>query len=81
MNDDVPVSSRRQLRHTAAAVLGAVSLLALAACGSADPTPAATAAPAAFKPVAQKAGSEITVWADATRAARRRRRTRRRTRT
>ncbi|ELP68628.1 ABC transporter substrate-binding protein [Streptomyces turgidiscabies] len=65
MNDDVPVSSRRQLRHTAVAVLGAVSLLALAACGSADPTPAATSSPAAFKPVEQQAGSEITVWADA----------------
>ncbi|MFM9584038.1 ABC transporter substrate-binding protein [Streptomyces caniscabiei] len=67
MNDDVPVSSRRQLRHTAVAVLGAVSLLALAACGSADPTPPATSSPAAFKPVAQQQGSEITVWADATR--------------
>ncbi|MDL5198790.1 ABC transporter substrate-binding protein [Streptomyces sp. ALI-76-A] len=67
MNDDVPVSSRRQLRHTAVAVLGAVSLLTLAACGSADPAPATTASPGAFKPVAQKEGSEITVWADATR--------------
>ncbi|WP_329446395.1 hypothetical protein [Streptomyces canus] len=67
MNDDVPVSSRRRLRHTAVAVLGAVSLLALAACGSADPTPPATSSPAAFKPAAQQQGSEITVWADATR--------------
>ncbi|MEU1321106.1 ABC transporter substrate-binding protein [Streptomyces tibetensis] len=67
MNDDVPVSSRRQLRHTAVAVLGAVSLLALAACGSADPTPTTASSPAAFKPVAQQQGSEITVWADAAR--------------
>jgi multiple sugar transport system substrate-binding protein len=67
MNNDVPVSSRRQLRHAAVAVLGAFSLLTLAACGSADPTPTATSSPAAFKPVAQQEGSEITVWADAAR--------------
>lgn len=67
MHDDVPVSSRRQLRHAAVAVLSAVSLLGLAACGSADPTPTTTSSPGAFKPVAQKEGSEITVWADATR--------------
>ncbi|MFI1508008.1 ABC transporter substrate-binding protein [Streptomyces sp. NPDC020597] len=67
MNNDVPVSSRRPLRHTAVAALGAVSLLALAACGSADPTPTTAPSPAAFKPVAQEKGSEITVWADATR--------------
>jgi multiple sugar transport system substrate-binding protein len=67
MNNDVPVSSRRPLRHTAVAALGAVSLLALAACGSADPTPPTAPSPAAFKPVAQEKGSEITVWADATR--------------
>ncbi|MDQ0830802.1 ABC-type glycerol-3-phosphate transport system substrate-binding protein [Streptomyces achromogenes] len=67
MNNDVPVSSRRPLRHTAVAALGAVSLLALAACGSADPTPTTASSPAAFKPVAQEKGSEITVWADATR--------------
>ncbi len=67
MNDDVPVTSRRRLRHTAVAFLGTASLLALAACGSADPTPPATSSPAAFKPVAQQQGSEITVWADAAR--------------
>ncbi|MFF7053487.1 ABC transporter substrate-binding protein [Streptomyces griseorubiginosus] len=68
MNSDVPVTSRRQVRRVAGAALGAVSLLALAACGSADPTSAgASSSPAVFKPVKQEAGSPITVWADAAR--------------
>ncbi|MCX5599323.1 extracellular solute-binding protein [Streptomyces phaeochromogenes] len=44
-----------------------MSLLALAGCASADPTPAASGPAAKFSPTPQKAGSEITVWADATR--------------
>ncbi|MCX5269457.1 ABC transporter substrate-binding protein [Streptomyces sp. NBC_00199] len=67
MNNDVRVTSRRQFRRAAAAVLGTASLLALAACGSADPTPSASSPASAFKPAAQEAGSQITVWADATR--------------
>ncbi|GAA5042930.1 multiple sugar transport system substrate-binding protein [Thermocatellispora tengchongensis] len=47
----------------------AASLLVLAACGSADPDPAAGASPraTAFTPVEQVPGSELLVWADATR--------------
>ncbi|MGW0823489.1 ABC transporter substrate-binding protein [Streptomyces sp. NPDC002845] len=67
MNNDALATSRRQFRRGAVAALGAVSLLALAACGSADPAPTESSSPAAFKPVAQEEGSEITVWADATR--------------
>lgn len=67
MNNDALAASRRPFRRGAVAALGAVSLLALAACGSAEPTPTATSSPAAFKPAAQEPGSEITVWADATR--------------
>ncbi|WRZ36541.1 extracellular solute-binding protein [Streptomyces phaeochromogenes] len=44
-----------------------MSLLALAGCASADPTPAASGPAVKFSPTPQKAGSEITVWADATR--------------
>ena len=61
-----PHSSRPRLK-VAVAALGAGCLLALAGCASADPTPAASGSAAKFSPVAQKAGSEITVWADATR--------------
>jgi ABC-type glycerol-3-phosphate transport system substrate-binding protein len=51
---------------TGAALLAATLL---AGCASADPTAgsAAKSGTSAFKPVAQKSGSEITVWADSTR--------------
>ncbi|MFF7791511.1 extracellular solute-binding protein [Streptomyces sp. NPDC007991] len=67
VNNDAPATSRRPFGRGAVTALGVVSLLALAACGSADPAPTGTSSPAAFKPAAQDAGSEITVWADATR--------------
>ncbi|MFB7493631.1 ABC transporter substrate-binding protein [Streptomyces sp. NPDC056161] len=58
----------RTVRALAAgAALTAVTLLA--GCASADPTggPAAKSGTAEFKPVGQKAGSQITVWTDSTR--------------
>lgn len=76
MNNGVRYSSRPHFsrprrsrsRVTGAfAALGVMSLLALAGCASADPTPAASGPAAKFSPTPQKAGSEITVWADATR--------------
>ncbi|MYS23814.1 carbohydrate ABC transporter substrate-binding protein, CUT1 family [Streptomyces sp. DvalAA-14] len=59
---------RRALR--AGAALAALAMAGvLAGCASAEPTKDAGAQPghAAFKPVTQKAGSQITVWADSTR--------------
>lgn len=67
MNDDVLVPSRRPRRRTAVTALGVGLLLVLTACGSADPLPAEASSSDAFKPVTQKEGSEITVWADAAR--------------
>ncbi|MGW2567815.1 hypothetical protein [Streptomyces sp. NPDC001537] len=43
MNNDVPVTYRRQVRRVAGAVLGAVCLLALAACGRPCSVESATA--------------------------------------
>lgn len=68
MNNGVPARRLTTARNSLIASLGAVAVLALAACGSATPPPASTASsPGAFKPADQKAGSAITVWADATR--------------
>jgi len=60
---------RRTLVRTAAAVLSLATAAVLAGCASADTTPSgtSTSGSAAFKPVTQKAGSQITVWADSTR--------------
>ncbi|MGY0063832.1 ABC transporter substrate-binding protein [Streptomyces sp. LZ34] len=66
MNNGVRYSSRPRVTGAIAAV-GVVCLLSLAGCASADPTPSANEPAAKFSPVTQKAGSEITVWADATR--------------
>ncbi|GAA2895902.1 extracellular solute-binding protein [Streptosporangium fragile] len=56
-------------RRAASAAVIACSLLAAAACGSADPGPGAAepSTAAAFSPAPQQAGGEILVWADATR--------------
>ncbi|MEU5098686.1 extracellular solute-binding protein [Streptomyces sp. NPDC020996] len=67
MNNGVPFALSRSPRRVLGVALSTAALLSVAACGSADPTPSTDAASGAFKPVAQKAGSEITVWADATR--------------
>ncbi|MFI1484014.1 ABC transporter substrate-binding protein [Streptomyces sp. NPDC020747] len=71
MNNGVRYSSGPRSSRTrvtgAIAALGVMSLLSLAGCASADPTPAANGPAAKFSPAPQKAGSEITVWADATR--------------
>ncbi|MEE1802190.1 extracellular solute-binding protein [Streptomyces sp. JV176] len=66
MNNGVRNSSRPRVTR-AVATLGALCLLPLAGCASADPTPTADGPAAAFSPVPQKADSPITVWADATR--------------
>ncbi|MDX3855308.1 ABC transporter substrate-binding protein [Streptomyces sp. AK02-01A] len=59
---------RRTVLRTAAAALSLATAAVLAGCASADTAtgPSASSAPA-FKPVAQKDGSQITVWADSTR--------------
>ncbi|MFI6350146.1 hypothetical protein [Streptomyces sp. NPDC050560] len=57
---------RRTARRASAAVAALTAPTLPAACGEAGPPPAGTRAP--FAPVAQHPGSEITVWADATRA-------------
>jgi len=59
---------RRARRPRSLSVAGALALtLAAAACGSADPAANRSAAPAAFTPLEQDPGSELLVWADATR--------------
>ncbi|MGV9701868.1 ABC transporter substrate-binding protein [Streptomyces sp. NPDC003483] len=58
---------RRAVVRTAAAALSLATAATLAGCASADTTPQSSSATAAFKPVAQKDGSQITVWADSTR--------------
>ncbi|MET8643699.1 ABC transporter substrate-binding protein [Streptomyces sp. NPDC057746] len=63
-------TGRRAASVRAVAVACAVaSATVLAGCASADPStgPAAKSGTSAFKPVAQKTGSQITVWADSTR--------------
>ncbi|MET8784682.1 extracellular solute-binding protein [Streptomyces sp. NPDC004589] len=63
-------TGRRAASVRAVAVACAVACATvLAGCASADPStgPAAKNGTSAFKPVAQKAGSQITVWADSTR--------------
>ncbi|MDV9172490.1 extracellular solute-binding protein [Streptomyces sp. W16] len=65
-------SQRTGRRHsplrTAAVTLSLATAAALAGCASADTTTSSSSSPqSAFKPVAQKAGSQITVWADSTR--------------
>ena len=67
MNNEVQPRRRTRRGTRLAAGIGTLSLLGLAACASATPPSTAGAATGAFKPAAQTAGSEITVWADATR--------------
>ncbi|MEV8540207.1 extracellular solute-binding protein [Streptomyces sp. NPDC051572] len=57
---------RHSLLRAAAVTLSLATAAALAGCASADTTPS-SAKQSAFKPVAQKASSQITVWADSTR--------------
>ncbi|WP_328676106.1 ABC transporter substrate-binding protein [Streptomyces sp. NBC_00343] len=57
---------RHSLLRAAAVTLSLATAAALAGCASADTTPSASQQ-SAFKPVAQKASSQITVWADSTR--------------
>ncbi|MFJ1604674.1 ABC transporter substrate-binding protein [Streptomyces sp. NPDC088253] len=58
---------RHSLLRTAAVTLSLATAAALAGCASADTTTPSSSKQSAFKPVAQKAGSQITVWADSTR--------------
>ncbi|MFI9762244.1 ABC transporter substrate-binding protein [Streptomyces sp. NPDC051963] len=58
---------RRTLTRTAAAALCLATAAALAGCASADTSTGSTPSASAFKPVTQKEGSQITVWADSTR--------------
>ncbi|XUL86249.1 ABC transporter substrate-binding protein [Streptomyces galilaeus] len=58
---------RHSLLRAAAITLSLATAAALAGCASADTTAPSSSGTSAFKPVAQKAGSQITVWADSTR--------------
>ncbi|WP_262056936.1 ABC transporter substrate-binding protein [Streptomyces sp. STR69] len=58
---------RHSLLRAAAITLSLATAAALAGCASADTTTPSAAKQSAFKPVTQKAGSQITVWADSTR--------------
>ncbi|MBK3563907.1 ABC transporter substrate-binding protein [Streptomyces sp. MBT62] len=58
---------RHSLLRAAAITLSLATAAALAGCASADTTTPSAAKQSAFKPAAQKAGSQITVWADSTR--------------
>lgn len=58
---------RHSLLRTAALALSLATAATLAGCASADTTTPSSAKQSAFKPVAQKASSQITVWADSTR--------------
>jgi ABC-type glycerol-3-phosphate transport system substrate-binding protein len=64
-------SRRTGRRHSplraAAIALSLATATALAGCASADTTTPSSSKQSAFKPVAQKASSQITVWADSTR--------------
>ncbi|MEV0474793.1 ABC transporter substrate-binding protein [Streptomyces prunicolor] len=64
-------SRRTGRRHSplraAAIALSLATAAALAGCASADTTTPSASKQSAFKPVAQKASSQITVWADSTR--------------
>ncbi|MER7640157.1 MULTISPECIES: extracellular solute-binding protein [unclassified Streptomyces] len=64
-----PRSGRRHsLLRAAAVTLSLATAAALAGCASADTTTqSSSSARPAFKPAAQKDGSQITVWADSTR--------------
>ncbi|WOX14249.1 extracellular solute-binding protein [Streptomyces sp. N50] len=63
-----PRSGRRHsLLRTAAVTLSLATAAALAGCASADTTTQSSSASPTFKSAAQKAGSQITVWADSTR--------------
>lgn len=58
---------RRTVLRTAAAALSLATTAVLAGCASADSSTDAASSQSAFKPVTQKDGSQITVWADSTR--------------
>jgi ABC-type glycerol-3-phosphate transport system substrate-binding protein len=58
---------RHSLLRSAAITLSLATAAALAGCASADTTTPSSSGTSAFKPVTQKAGSQITVWADSTR--------------
>ncbi|MBK3576374.1 extracellular solute-binding protein [Streptomyces sp. MBT65] len=58
---------RHSLLRAAAVTLSLATAAALAGCASADTTTPSSSGTSAFKPAAQKAGSQITVWADSTR--------------
>ncbi|MFJ6894721.1 ABC transporter substrate-binding protein [Streptomyces hokutonensis] len=58
---------RHSLLRAAAITLSLATAAALAGCASADTTTPSSSGTSAFKPVTQKAGSQITVWADSTR--------------
>jgi len=58
---------RHSLLRAAAVTLSLATAAALAGCASADTTTPSSSKQSAFKPVAQKASSQITVWADSTR--------------
>jgi ABC-type glycerol-3-phosphate transport system substrate-binding protein len=59
---------RRTAVRTAAALLALAAATVLAGCASASTTSSTTSpGGSAFKPVTQKTGSQITVWADSTR--------------
>ncbi|MGX9888007.1 ABC transporter substrate-binding protein [Streptomyces sp. NPDC002276] len=58
---------RHSLLRAAAITLSLATAAALAGCASADTTTPSASKESAFKPAAQKAGSQITVWADSTR--------------
>ncbi|MFF3577659.1 ABC transporter substrate-binding protein [Streptomyces mirabilis] len=58
---------RHSLLRAAAITLSLATAAALAGCASADTTTPSSSGTSAFKPVTQKEGSQITVWADSTR--------------
>lgn len=58
---------RRTVLRTAAAALSLATTAVLAGCASADSSTGTSSSQSAFKPVTQKDGSQITVWADSTR--------------
>jgi ABC-type glycerol-3-phosphate transport system substrate-binding protein len=58
---------RHSLLRAAAVTLSLATAAALAGCASADTSTPSSSGTSAFKPAAQKAGSQITVWADSTR--------------
>ncbi|WP_019068433.1 ABC transporter substrate-binding protein [Streptomyces hokutonensis] len=58
---------RHSLLRAAAITLSLATAAALAGCASADTTTPSASGTSAFKPVTQKTGSQITVWADSTR--------------